>query len=289
MKVRAANSGAEVEMNCFKLVKSVLDEQYGAIPGKEAEKDEAIRKGLGYLGQCYARLGDDECKIDYADPVIRFAYIYRYVTAHADYVCSLIGSTVLKKLLGAQKLNVSCIGGGPGSDLVGILKCVEKAGKAPVLRFTLLDREKSWFESWFDVGDKLATSLQTNVSFLPFDVTDESSWKPHRKYLNSDLFTLIYFVSETYGLRDKAAKYYADLFENAATGAYFLYIDNKADCFSDWFDGLWKGSKVKLIEEGEGRITTEWGEEKTDLGEYYKKFGDPKLKAEIAYRVLQKQ
>ena len=37
---------AEVEMNCFKLVKSVLDEQYGAIPGKEAEKDEAIRKGL---------------------------------------------------------------------------------------------------------------------------------------------------------------------------------------------------------------------------------------------------
>ncbi len=35
-------------MNCFKLVKSVLDEQYGAIPGKEAEKDKAIREGLDY-------------------------------------------------------------------------------------------------------------------------------------------------------------------------------------------------------------------------------------------------
>ncbi len=276
-------------MNCFQLVKSVLDEQYAATNGNEAEKDAAIRKGLDYLSECYARLGAEECKIDYADPVIRFAYIYRYVTAHADYVCSFIDSAGLTKLFDEKKLNISCIGGGPGSDLVGVLKCVEKAGKTPALRFTLLDREKSWFESWFDVGDKLATSLQTNVSFLPFDVTNEASWKPHRKYLNSDLFTLIYFVSETYGLRDKAAKYYADLFENAASGAYFLYIDNNARSFSDWFDGLWKGSKVKLIEGNEGRMTTDWGEEKKDLGEYFKKFGDPKLQAQVAYRVLQKQ
>jgi hypothetical protein len=52
MKVRAANSGAEVEMNCFKLVKSVLDEQYGAIPGKEAEKDEAIQRKSCASGLC---------------------------------------------------------------------------------------------------------------------------------------------------------------------------------------------------------------------------------------------
>jgi thiol-disulfide isomerase/thioredoxin len=276
-------------MNCFKLVKSVLDEQYGAIPGKEAEKDKAIREGLDYLGKCYARLRKDECKVNYADPAIRFAYIYRYVTAHADYVCSLIGSTVLNKLLDAQKLNISCIGGGPGSDLVGVLKCVEAAGKTPTLRFTLLDREKSWNESWYDVGDKLATSLPTNVNFLPFDVTDKKSWEPHRKYLNSDLFTLIYFVSETFAFREKAAPYYADLFDHAAKGAYFLYIDNDASSFSDWFDGLWKGRGIKLIEGKSVRITTDPQEERTDLGEYWKKFGYPKLQAEIAYRVLQKQ
>lgn len=276
-------------MNCFKLVKSVLDEQYSEIPGKESEKDAAIRDGLGYLSQCYARLGNEECKIDYANPVTRFAYIYRYVTAHADYVCSLIGSSALKTLLGAQKLNVACIGGGPGSDLVGFLKCIENAGAKPTLRFTLLDREKSWYESWYDVGDKLATSLQTNVNFLPIDVTDKTSWEPHRKYLTSDLFTLIYFVSETFGFRGKSAQYYVDLFENAAKGAYFLYIDNNSACFSDWFDGLWKGGNIKLIEGSEGRITTDWNEEKTDLGDYYKKFGDPKLHAQVAYRILQKQ
>ena len=288
METGKGDGGPEVELNCFKLVKSVLDEQYGAIPGKKADKDAEIREGLDYLGECYARLGNDECKIDYANPVIRFAYIYRYVTAHADYVCSLIDSSVLKKLFNEKKLNISCIGGGPGSDLVGVLKYVEKAGKKPALRFTLLDKEATWSESWCDVDEKLSTSLHTNVNFQPFDVTDEKSWKPHRKYLNSDLFTLIYFVSETYCLRKKAAKYYADLFENATSGAYFLYVDNNANCFSNWFDELWKASKMKLIEEKEGRMTTDFGEEKKDLGDYFKKFGDPKLQAQIAYRVLKK-
>jgi len=276
-------------MNCFKLVKSVLDEQYGEIPGKEAEKDKVICEKLEYLRQRYAQLQTDHHEIDYADPVTRFAYIYRYVTAHADYVCSLIGSTALKKLLSAEKLNVSCIGGGPGSDLVGVLKCVEQAGTKPTLRFTLLDREATWSESWCDVDEKLSTSLKTNVNFQPFDVTDPKSWESRRKYLNSDLFTLIYFVSETFCFRDKAAKYYADLFRHAANGAYFLYIDNGHSCFSNWFDGLWKDRGIELIEGNTVRITTDPQEERSDLGEYTEKFGYPKLKADIAYRVLRKQ
>lgn len=276
-------------MNCFKLVKAVLDEQYGAIPGKEAEKDKAICKALDYLTECYARLGTHECKIDYADPVIRFAYIYKYVTAHADYVCSLIGSTGLVKLFNEKELDISCIGGGPGSDLVGILKCVEKSGKTPAFRFNLLDRENTWAEAWWDVDKKISTPFKLNVNFLALDVTKEKSWSQHRKYLRANLFTLIYFVSETFGFRDEAAEYYADLFDHAAKDAYFLYIDNNSSRFSNWFDGLWKDRKVKLIEGKEGRIPTDWNEEKTDLGGYHKKFGDPKLKADIAYRILQKE
>jgi hypothetical protein len=290
MEVQNGRVGRRSSMNCFKLVKSVLDEQYGAIPGKEAEKDKAIHEKLNYLSAKYAKLGGgQEHKIDYADLVTRFAYIYRYVTSHADYVCSLIDSTGLTKLFDEKKLNISCIGGGPGSDLVGVLKCVENAGKTPSLRFTLLDKEATWFESWCDVDEKLATSLHTNVNFQPFDVTNEASWKPHQKYLNAHLFTLIYFVSETYCLREKAATFYKHLFENASSGAYFLYLDNNASCFSDWFDGLWKASKMKLVDGKGCTIWTDFGEEKKDLGEYYKKFGDPKLKADIAYRILQKK
>ena len=46
---------------------------------------------------------------------------------------------------------------------------------------------------------------------------------------------------------------------------------------------------MKLVDGKGCTIWTDFGEEKKDLGEYYKKFGDPKLKADIAYRILQKK
>lgn len=66
-------------MNCFQIIKSVLDEAYSQIPGDENEKDEKIQGALEYLRGEYSRLLV-ECTIDYKDPIIRFAYIYAYVT-----------------------------------------------------------------------------------------------------------------------------------------------------------------------------------------------------------------
>jgi hypothetical protein len=284
-------------MNIFQVVKSVLDEQYAAIPGTEEQKDDAIRKALRYLGECYARLNTDECEIDYADPVTRFAYIYRYVTAHADYVCQLLASTRLGNKLffkeeedeEEKKVSITCIGGGPGSDLVGVLKFIERNRMEPALRFMLLDREQLWNDAWCDVDTKLNNALKTSVNFLQFDVTNPKSWAGHQKYLNSDLFTLIYFVSETYAFRKEAADFYMNLFKNAKTGARFLFIDNDASCFSGWFDELCEKAGLTVVEKGEGRMTTDFGEEKKDLGEYYAKFGDPKLQAKVAYRYLKKK
>jgi hypothetical protein len=36
-------------MNCFQIIKSVLEEAYVQIPGDEAEKDEVINDALEYL------------------------------------------------------------------------------------------------------------------------------------------------------------------------------------------------------------------------------------------------
>lgn len=44
-------------MNCFQLVKSVLDELYGRVPGtSDEEKDTLIRKQLTNLSTSYAQL-----------------------------------------------------------------------------------------------------------------------------------------------------------------------------------------------------------------------------------------
>ncbi len=98
-------------MNCFQIIKSVLDEAYVQIPGDEAEKDEVIKAELEDLRRKYLQLLQ-ECNINYSDPTIRFAYIYAYVTSHSNLVCNIIEQNpVLGDLFDNQKVKVACIGG----------------------------------------------------------------------------------------------------------------------------------------------------------------------------------
>lgn len=131
-------------MLCFELVKKVLDELYAQIPGDENTKDAAITAKLSSLRSDYGRLGTKtptHGSIDYENPVTRFAYIYCYVTSHSNIVYSLIHqSPALQACFDAERLHVTCVGGGPGSDLVGILKYMINANKKPTLTCSLYVR-----------------------------------------------------------------------------------------------------------------------------------------------------
>ncbi len=76
----------------MQLIKLVLDDAYQSIDAdKESEKDELIRAEIDSLSSAYAKLTSTTAKlIDYSDPVKRFAYIFKYTVAHADYIMQLI-------------------------------------------------------------------------------------------------------------------------------------------------------------------------------------------------------
>jgi hypothetical protein len=276
-------------MNCFQIIKSVLDEAYVEIPGDEAEKDQVINDALEYLRGEYSQLWK-ECNINYSDPRTRFAYIYAYVTSHSNLVCSIIQqNTVLGNLFDNQKVNVACIGGGPGSDFLGILKYLMTNKKSPTIKFQLCDREKSWAESWSDVDDKVEDlKFRISTSYLPLDVTKRDDWESHRKYFQSDLFTMIYFMSEVFSLQDSAEEYFAHLFNQAKTGSLFLFIDNNSPQFYNWFDELAQNHKIEILSRKETKMTVPFDEEKSDLGKYFDKFSSPKLTANVAYRIGRK-
>src|SRR5436853_1161631 len=278
-------------MNCFQLVKTVLDELYVRLPGlSEDEKTEAIIKMLRYLEEQYAGLARG-LRIDYTDPVTRFAYVYKYVTSHANIVCQIIeGSTELTDLLRQGRFSVTCIGGGPGSDLLGILKHVLSNGSRPVLRCTLLDGETTWADCWSDVDEKLSDQLLVKTSFQTFDVTNERTWATTSKYLDADLITMIYFMSEVYSQRKFADSFFSNLFGNVSSGTLFLYVDNNSPEFYKWFDALAAANGLEVLKSSEGRMgIADLEEEKKDLGEYFTRLGVPKLKPNIAYRVCRKR
>ncbi len=278
-------------MNCFQLVKSVLDELYRRIPGgTEADKDALISAHLRTLSAAYQQLSKRNT-VDHSDVVTRFAYIYRYVTAHANFVNQVISRCdPLRALFDLARVHITCIGGGPGSDFLGVLKYVLQADKAPSLKCVLYDKEHAWGECWSDVDDKLITRLNINTFCQPFDVTDPSSWGSSSKYLASDLFTMIYFLSEVYSMKATAEPFFINMFENAKPGAIFLFLDNNSPVFFEWFDHMVSRTRMTTLLTFNGRmVIRDYAEQKHDLGVYWEKFDNPRLQADAAYRVCRKE
>ncbi|HEY5867762.1 MAG TPA: hypothetical protein VI542_19760 [Candidatus Tectomicrobia bacterium] len=277
-------------MKCFQLVKTVLDELYVRIPASsEAEKDSKIGAMLRKLEQNYAHLVYEN-NVDHSDLVSRFAYIYKYVTCHANLVSQTIAeSDDLGTLFNREKVNVTCIGGGPGSDFLGILKYLLLNQKSPFLRCTLYDREGGWGDCWNDVDEKLDPQMRISTFCQPADVTDVASWSVNIKYLNSDLFTMIYFLSELDSKKSSAEPFFLNRLQQAQPGALLLYIDNNHSQFYNWYDELVTRFPIEILLSREGSMRiNDYTEEKTDLAKYWDKFGFPKLTADVAIRVCKK-
>lgn len=271
------------------LIKIVLDEAYRDIPGSEAEKDAAIKKELTALSSSYGDLKNSKrSAIDYSRPTSRFAYIYKYTVAHADYIKQIIHSCKqLRDLFSRPELSVACLGGGPGSDLLGVLKHMIRSGDRSTLTCYLFDRERSWGDSWSEVAKPLKADFQLYPVFQQLDVTASDTWTSYRKFLQADLFTLSYFLSEVWSFRDEAEPFFDHCFGKAKAGALFLFIDNNDDkgVFPGWFEDLAKRHGVEVIVSTCCEMAFSVEEEKRDLEPYYTKFDWPKRKSNVAIRV----
>lgn len=276
-------------MQCFPLLRTVLDEVWAQMAGTDDQKCAEIRACAQYLRDHYRQLASGAVALDYRHPATRYAYLCCYVTSHANIVATRIGMCrELSALFERDRVQVSCIGGGPGSDLLGVLKYTDSRGLSPAMKFFLYDREQAWSEAWSDVDDKLGKPISTY--FQPFDVTLPATWASNAKYLQSDLFTMIYFASEVHAVRDQAMPFFTHLFDYAKPGALFLYVDNSAPVFFNWFDAIWTGRGVSALYSVDSvSMQMPGDEQKTDLGEHMQRIaGFPKLTANIAYRVLRK-
>ncbi len=268
----------------------VLDEQYELILSHRKSKDSQIEEKLDYLAYIFSRLSKTDERPDYGNPATRFAYVYRYVTSHANFVYKLIDeSKELREAIDQDALELSCIGGGPGSDLLGVLKAILTLDMEPeYLRCWIFDCERAWTDTWCDSDARLGAPFQISTVYQAVDVTERAHWRHSHKFLGSDLFTLIYFMSELCGREVESAPFFEHTLSGAQVGSLFLYIDNRGMSarFDDLVDQL--GLEVLNQHSGEMSIGGLWEEQKTDLGEYYEKFGDPKMQASVDWRICRK-
>ena len=277
----------------MQLVKLVLDDAYGEILPGPISPDDQIKAALQTLDGSYRELMNPQrVPIDYSNPATRFAYIYKYTVAHADYIRQVIVNVPsLRVLFQRQAATVSCLGGGPGSDFLGIMKYMLCCGSNTSLGAFIFDKERAWGDSWSEVARQLDAPFRYFPAWQQMDVTNCAEWNSYKKFLKSDLFTLCYFVSELWSLQEPASQFLVHCFQQAQPGAQILYIDNndRNGRFVQWFERIVGGCNYDLIHGCAGDMVFEVNEEKTDLEPYYTRFGWVKRKGNVAVRVAIKR
>jgi hypothetical protein len=304
-------------MTIFELVKVALDELYVEGLAEYGERlDATVKERLEYLGTAYADLNNpNRPQVNYRDPATRLAYVYAHVTANADYLLQILRE--LKQRLGGPifdtRVRVTCLGGGPGSDLIGLLKYLQEKSpeelegeddeheedeehEAPEeverLICYLVDREQAWADTWTELEDKLDVDAELKTNFQPLDVTNPESWKYQKKFLQADLFTILYFASEVQSLNQGGVvtEFWRTVFREAKPGALFIYLDNGHTDFTAPFDELCAEAGLNtLLAKNKATVVASVDERASVLNSYRQKFGRyPRLKSLISYRVLQK-
>jgi len=275
-------------MTCCEIIKTVLDEAWEAMAADVEEKVAGIEKQMAIISEKYKNAWSEPPNIDFGDPAVRFAYIYRYVTSHANIVAEIVAAEeLLRACFEKDGLTVSCVGGGPGSDFLGIMKYMATHAKQCTVQCFLLDKTEAWDECWCDVDRKASAGFSTSTNFLSVDATDEATWSFRKKYLQADLFTMVYFLSEIYAdeNRPEIDKFLKHTLEGASEGAKVLFIDNNASDFYGWFDEIAKVCGVDILKKGEYKAQVPRDEELDDLGVHHARFGFPKMKTQVAYRI----
>src|ERR1044071_5975892 len=122
----------------FQVVKKVLDQLYADLPKGVGDKE--ISQALNVLSAKYTNVLNSGGP-DYSSEAVKFAYIFRYTTAHADFLDTVIRkSKEVCTTIKQEALVVTCIGGGPGSDILGFVKYLLTVNPSPHVTFFLLDK-----------------------------------------------------------------------------------------------------------------------------------------------------
>lgn len=297
----------DMHISCFRVIKAVLDELYEKLPDPRT-KDRNIGRSLEELREDYDSLSLGKMP-KYADIYRRFAYLYCYVPAHANIMYRLIEKN-LGNLFNTDVVKVSCLGGGPGSDLLGIIKLMVEQNKSAKLECRIFDKEDIWRDSWKSLCDNISIEIPKKIrhtfsassSYNLLDITVFDSWTKYSTLWDADLFTMSYFVSEVSSKEKYPETFFKHLFEKAKKGSYFLLVDNISCRSHYWFDYQIKSYNklrtmglLKQIRGSDKAVDKmPFDEEKTDLGRFFDKFRDisiPKTlgrDAPFAYRIYRK-
>jgi len=189
-----------------------------------------------------------------------------------------------EKIAQGQEIRICALGGGPGSELLGVVRFIEslKLPQPAYLDFTLVDKIKEWDESWHALKHGIDLQLQKEYgsnrskwpavisrSFLPLNVASATDFKDFATRFNGiDLFIFCYLVSELKEYVPNFEETLQLLVSRAAPGALLLFIDRDQKHIRETNDKLIKDNPLLALVDMKQERGSLDGDVR-DLGEWY--------------------
>ncbi len=205
---------------------------------------EVLLKIRNQMDSTSSEYWSEQPSIEYENPLCRLGYLYRHVTANAtlfEHVLDIADevSSDIRAAAG-DVLNVCALGGGPGTELLGLAKYMLRRPHRPMprrLNFTVLDNVPQWAETWTPLADAVESQLASQgdqggqqptivPSFQTMDVLNVSSYASYAfQFSRADIVVYNYLFSENKPQLEDAEPAIQRLAELTPPGCKFVVID----------------------------------------------------------------
>lgn len=242
--------------NCVEFIYTVMDDLLPQLEhdlGTYAET--AVRSATGDLLRAFSPAGRDAGTIvEYDSAAHRLAYLYRYATVRAAAAYSVMNKfLLLEEMRSREHLRVCCVGGGPGTELIGLSKYLNPASAPPRITATILDKCAGWSETWQAIRRRLPESPYIDTTYLQRDFEDQSGRCQGNEAIHADLYTLSYCLAEFRDRHQFSEEYFEALFQSALPGSYILFLDINFSEEYSWFERMVCRSGFELLPDRFGK------------------------------------
>lgn len=238
-------------MTNFERAKAILD---AMMPNLGSDAESMVKDELPLLAAKYPLIWNPKLKpIDYSSAATQAAYIFTYLGANADLVYqTLCGARKhAASLLSQSEPKIACMGGGPGSDFLGLVEFAERLEKRPTkFDVEVLDHNLSWWNVWDYTLSTIPDFFGYTAKIRKMDYRKNNEWVSNEQYLESDIFIFSYSLSEAwrYNSKNSITRFIDKIVGSSRGGALFIYCDNSGDSFDPHFEREFLGRRdLKLL------------------------------------------
>lgn len=195
------------------------------------------------LEGAYATLYEtDRDPIPYASLSAQTAYVFAYAPARAEYTRQYLLRHRLafeQPLFNTSRIEVVSFGGGPASELVGLIRYLEDDdSEEPVesIEYIVYDKDGDWAGIATEIAETIETDIEIEISYKEVDAANRDRMG-RIDLSDTDMVIFSYIMSELakLGRKDQISENFRSVLGNMKLNSKILFIDNLHPIFIKYF------------------------------------------------------